>query len=156
MLFQEDAKGGIRSRMATFYAAQMVTQDWVQPGGGAHELFKARSDIQNAGGLDIVTAYAVKRPDKCWSVLLINKDPSRSYNLRLRFERGGKDVPKQPGGPWDVVQFSSKEYVWHANGPNGFASRSEPPAHRVVAVEGPGRFLLPPYSLTVVRSSASD
>jgi len=154
MLFLQNARGGIRSPVATYYAARMVTRDWVQPSGGVHEIFPAKADIGNPGGEDLVTAYALRRPDKRWSVLLINKDPATSYEIRLRFDKAGKETATQPAGPYDVYQFSSKEYVWHANGPRGFPSRSQPPSHQVIQPADAARgFLLPPYSLTVVRSS---
>ncbi len=150
MLFLQDAHGGIRARMATFYAAQMLTRDWVQPSGGAHEIFPAKSDIRDPRGQDIVTAYALRRPDARSAVLLINKDPVRKCSVRLRFQHAGRDLPA-PSGPWDLYQFSSRQYVWHENGPDGFAARSEPPEHRVVAGSDASRIELPPYSITVFR-----
>ncbi len=141
MLFLQDAKGGVRARMATYYAARMVTREWAQPDGGRHEVFRADCDIK-----DLVAAYAVLRPDKRWAFLLINKDPAASHEVQLRF--AGKRAP--PRGPFDVCQFSGKQYVWHEQGPAGYPSRSEPPSREETA--GP-RFRLPPYSLTVVRAA---
>ena len=110
MLFLQNAKGGIRAPMATFYAAQMLTRDWLQPSGGLHEVYPARSDILDPRGQEIVTAYALKRPDKSLAVLLINKDPAKPREVRLRFQKSGHDVQPQPAGPYDLAQFSPAQY----------------------------------------------
>ena len=52
----------------------MLTQEWSQPVDAEHQLFTAASDIKDADGHVLVTAYAVLRPDGQWSLLLINKD----------------------------------------------------------------------------------
>ena len=50
-----------------------------------NQLFPAASDITDGAGHTLVTAYAVKRPDGQWSVMLINKDQENSHRVRLEF-----------------------------------------------------------------------
>src|SRR5262245_59320810 len=47
-----------------------MTQDWAQPINRWHKLYAANSDIKGGNGHQIVTAYAVKRPDQRWAMML--------------------------------------------------------------------------------------
>ena len=76
-MFVADAKAHIRATDAQYRAAQMLTQEWVAPGDAVHQLFPATA------GRD-VSAYAVKRPDGTWSVMLVNKD-SRPHTVPVSF-----------------------------------------------------------------------
>ena len=156
MLFLQDKSGGIRAPVAAYHAARLVTHEWAQPGAGAseiHDIFRAKSDIVNGSGEPLVTAFALRRPDQRWAVMLINKDPARSHRVHFRFTGQGAKAPSPPRPPLDFYQFSSKQYEWHADGPRGFPLRSKAPAHTVLAAEPPDGILLPPYSITVLRSS---
>ncbi|MGA7952829.1 MAG: hypothetical protein WCA07_04840 [Gloeobacterales cyanobacterium] len=51
----------------------------------------------------------------------------------------------------DVFQYSSKQYVWHAQGENGYPLRSKPPDHFTLQGKNETQLALPAYSLTVVR-----
>jgi hypothetical protein len=152
MLFLQDKDGGIRSPMATFYGARMLAREWAQPEGGIHRIFPAHTDITNRRGEALVSAYAVRRPDRRWALLLINKDPKAAHRMRVRFSRADGRIANAPPGPFDVCQFSARQYAWHENGENGFAERSEPPARKTIADVRDG-VMLPPYSLTVLRSA---
>ena len=50
-----------------YIAAQLITKEWVQPIDAPHKQFKASSDVTDAAGHVLVTAYAVERPDGQWS-----------------------------------------------------------------------------------------
>jgi hypothetical protein len=45
-----------------YFVAQMIAKEWVQPVDAAHQLFKASSDITDASGNLLVTAYPIQRP----------------------------------------------------------------------------------------------
>ena len=47
--------------------------------------FKAASDIKDAEGHVLVTAYAVLRPDGQWALMLINKDYDNSHTVSITF-----------------------------------------------------------------------
>ena len=73
-MFMVDKNYKIRQRTSQYFAAQLITQEWVQPKDAEHRLFTAASDIKDVAGHVLVTAYAVLRPDGQWSLLIVNKD----------------------------------------------------------------------------------
>lgn len=148
MLFQWSETGGVRHRMATYHGARLVSQQWVQPGHGVHQLFSAAADVRTAQGEALVTAYAVHRPDGLWALLLLNKDPSRTIAVRVRMgNRGGL------AGPADLFQYSRAQYRWHADRDRGYPSRELPPVHTRFRATPDSAVSLPPYSLSVVRAA---
>ena len=46
-MFMTDRNYNIKQKTSQFYAAQMITQDWVQPKDAEHKLFTAASDIKD-------------------------------------------------------------------------------------------------------------
>jgi hypothetical protein len=157
------------NRLSAYYAAQLLTKEWMQPVSEEHEIFPvtinetkdgahlARSATAlHAGGLrrPAVTAYAVRRPDKRWSLLAINKDPKRAAQLNVRFKIPGAQQPVNFVGRVETIQFSRAQYIWHPDGPNGHPIRSLPPSH--VTLEASSSYEIPPYSLTVLRGKVAD
>jgi hypothetical protein len=69
--------------MPTYFAARLITEDWAQPINRWHKLYAANSDITDAKGHKIVTAYVVKRPDHRWAVMLLNKDSAHAYVVHV-------------------------------------------------------------------------
>jgi len=132
MLFLLGENGGIRSRFPAYYAAHLLSQEWAQPSGGIHRIYRADSDNR------LVSAFAVHRPDGQWSLLLINKDPHRSFSAQTEFR-----------GSVEVVQYSQIQYAWKSAGENGKVVRDVPPVDTKAAANE--AIALPPYSLTVVR-----
>ena len=53
--------------------------------GAPHKLFKASSDVRDATGNMLVTAYAVERPDGQWSVMLLNRDQHHDHRVNVVF-----------------------------------------------------------------------
>ncbi len=148
MLFMLGQNGNIRYRIATYYGARLLTQEWAKPGNGVHEIYKTTS----GKGSSLVTLYAVFRPDGLWSVMLINKDPSNIHQVRIRFRDVYSGSNSQFKGPVDVYQYSRKQYELSAEKRESHPIRSEPPEHTLQ--NDPSRFFeLPPYSMTVIRGS---
>jgi hypothetical protein len=149
MLHEADANGQARWRMPIFYAARLVTQEWAEPVNQAHELYIAHSDIRDLKGREIVTAYALRRPDQSWAIMLINKDPMRVHRAVLEFrDVTGLDPPSDQER-LEILQYSSAQYEWIAAGRQGHPRRSEAPRHfRLI---GTNEISLPPFSVTVVR-----
>jgi hypothetical protein len=101
-----------------------------------------------------VTAYAVRRPDKQWALLAINKNPKRPAQLNVQFKIPGAQQPLSFVGQVQVIQFSRAQYAWRDNGPNGHPIRSLPPAQ--FTREASASYELPPYSLSVLRGKVAD
>ena len=133
--------------VATYWGARMLTQDWVQPGDAVHTVIAATATPTDARGHALVTAYAVRRPDGRLGLMLINKDPSRTWTLAVRLGSGASAQPA--AGTEEVISYSSAEYRWHAIREHGYARPDRPPAQTTQAAGEP--LTLPPWSLTVVR-----
>lgn len=154
-LFLSDDERKIKAPLATYHAAKLYAQEWAQPGNGKHEVYEAASDITNPRGQALVTSYALRRPDGRWAVMLINKDPKKTYTIHIRFA-DSSSKPSSFKGPVDLYQFSGKQYQWKANKDKGYPTRSLPPAHTVVPEGENATYQLPPYSLSVVRGRGPD
>jgi hypothetical protein len=153
MMLQLKPKNEQLNRLSAYYAAQLLGQEWMQPVSEQHEIFLVTTSETKNGGRGVtrptVTAYAVRRPDKQWAVLVINKDPKRTAQLNVEFNLSGAKQPVPFAGRVDVIQFSRAQYAWHADGPNGYPIRNLPPAH--FTQEASSSYKLPPYSITVLR-----
>jgi len=155
MLFSMNDDGSVGHRFATYFGARLLTQEWLQPGNEVHEIYPATSNVRNAEGEELITAYAVHRPDGLWSVLLINKDPRRAFQTDVIFRN---PLSRSTGGflgRVDTFQYSSKQYVLGGTATNPFPVRADDPDHKLIQSSDPKPRLisLPPYSLTVIRGA---
>jgi F5/8 type C domain len=153
MMLQLRPKNEQLNRLSAYYAAQLLAKEWMQPVSEQHEIFLVTTSETKNGAHRVtrptVTAYAMRRPDKQWAVLAINKDPKRTAQLNVEFNLPGAKQPVTFAGRVEVIQFSRAQYAWHADGPNGHPVRSLPPAH--FTLEASATYELPPYSLSVLR-----
>ena len=138
--------------LAAYHAARLLTRQWAQPDTGEPQaVYRATSATRGRQGLSPVTAYAVRRPDGRWAVLLLNKDPKRVHSVAVRFARAEGHSPVVPfSGPADLYQYSAAQYVWHSDGARGRPALDLPPVHGTYTG---GPVLLPPFSLSVLRGS---
>jgi hypothetical protein len=153
MMLQLSPKSDQLNRLSTYYATQLLTKEWMQPTNETHEIFPVTINEAKNGVHKVtrptVTAYAVRRPDKQWALLAINKDPKRAAQLNVEFNLPGAKQPLSFVGQVQVIQFSRQQYAWRDDGPNGHPIRSLPPAQ--FTREASAGYQLPPYSLTVLR-----
>jgi hypothetical protein len=155
-LFQADERGNILRPLAAYYGARLVTQEWTVPGEGRHTLFAADCALKNPRGQPLITAYAVHRPDKQWAILLLNKDPKRAYAVHVQFRSKADRTPKDLSGTVTEIQYSSRQYVWHPAGKDGYAAPNLPPKEQRHAARGTDAVTLAPYSITVLRGQGPD
>jgi hypothetical protein len=151
--FVADEKLEIKQHTAQYFASQLLNLDWVKHGAGEHQLYPATGDLQDEAKHALITAYAVKRPDGEWSVLLINKDPSNAHEINLTFENDGKPVGTGFAGTVKMVTFGAEEYVWHSSGPTSHADPDGPPKRSNVEWKQNQKVLLPKASVTVLTGS---
>jgi F5/8 type C domain len=145
MMLQMTNAGKKLNRLSSYYSARLISNDWMQPVAGTHEVYPVRIEPINSA----VTVYAVRRPDEQWALLAVNKDPKRSAQLGIQFKSSsGKDVETFTAKV-DIVQFSREQYRWQDDGPNGRPILSDPPAHIQRAASQ--YYELPPYSVSVLR-----
>jgi hypothetical protein len=146
MLHLADPNGQAGARMPTYYTARLLTGVWTQAGMAAHQLYPVKVDT--GGDRTSVTAYAARRPDKRWAVLLINRSPTRAIPVRLRFKTARGEASLK--GAAEAFQYSAADYSWKDDGEHGHPVKDDPP-HRLVLADGAAPLVLPPDSLTVVR-----
>jgi hypothetical protein len=152
-LFSTDADLQAEQPLSQYFASQMINLDWVQPGDGAHRLFHAASDIQDAAGHVLVTAYAALRPDGQWSLLIVNKDQENGHTVRIAFDGLKPGGEGRFDGPMKMTTFGSAQYQWHPGTMTGKADPDGPPAHSTIAASPATQYELPAASITVLTGS---
>ena len=154
MMLQLNPNTDQLNRLSAYHAAQLITKEWMQPTNETHEIFPVTITGQKQTSARVITVYAVRRPDKQWALLAINKDPNRAARLAVQFKLPGTQGQVSFAGDVDVIQFSREQYVWHDDGPNGYPSRSLSPAR--FTRKASSLYDLPPYSLTILRGRLPD
>jgi hypothetical protein len=131
-MFTVDASYKIQQPLAQFFVAQLINLDWAQPGGGEHQVYSAKSDIEDGAGRGLVTGYALKRPDGEWSLLVVNRDQQNSHRVHITF-RGAVDSAGGFAGPIEIATFGSAQYKWNPPKTRFMAHAEIPAASTVVA-----------------------
>jgi hypothetical protein len=170
-MFTVDANYQIQQPLAQFFVAQLINLEWVQPAGGEHLVFSARSDVEDGAGHQLVTAYAVKRPDGSWAVMAVNRDQENAYRVRIVFN----GTPGKEGsfsGPVDTSTFGSGQYRWHpaqtrfmahaedsgkptiVSTTKGWADPDGPIVHTKLNARADTIYELPAASVIVIRGNA--
>ena len=75
--------------LSQFFTSQLINLEWVQPGGGEHQVFSAKGDVDDGAGHALVTAYAVKRPDGQWSLMIVESRPAECSQSANRISQSG-------------------------------------------------------------------
>lgn len=149
-LFLSDDRRQILAPTATYHGAVMLAREWVGDPSKSHRIYPVRVKIDAPDGHPSLSAYALHRPDGLWAMLLVNKDPVRSKDIKIQFAGHGKGKATPLKGPCDLYRFSAAEYRWQADGEKGRPAFSRPPAHLALPAKT-STFHLPPWSLTVIR-----
>jgi hypothetical protein len=150
-MFMVDEHYQIKQRTAQFFAAQMLTQEWAQPKDAEHGLFRAYSDVKDAEGHVLVTAYALQRPDGQWSLMLINKDYDHAHQIHVVFnDLEGKRTESFVGSV-KMITFGKAQYQWHPNRKSGYADPDGPPSTSTIVGDDRTLYSLPAASVTVLR-----
>ena len=150
-MFMVDKDYQIRQRVSQFWSAQMITQEWAQPKDAPHRQYLASSDIKDAAGHTLVTAYALQRPDQQWSLMLINKDHDHAHPVRVVFVGDENKKQHTLTGAVTVISFGKEQYQWHPARKNGYADPDNPPVKSTLSASPATVFALPAASVTVLR-----
>ena len=148
-MFMVDKNYRIRQRTSQFYAAQLMTKEWAQPVDRPHRLFQASSDVKDAEGHVLVTAYPLQRPDGQWAVLVINKDHDAAHPVKIKFRDSGQN--HSFAGPVTMISFGKAQYQWHPARKNGYADPDNPPVTQTISSGADTTYTLPAASVTVLR-----
>ncbi len=147
MFFGLGDNGKIAYKTAAFYALQMVTHFWAQPSDSLLEIYSSATDISNRKNEPLVASYALRAASGQWSVMLINKDPHRNWNMDMDIEN---TIAKKPVDwqPFHLIQYSKLQYHWKTDGINSHPDLNNPPI--IKQIKGPKNITLPPYSITIL------
>ncbi|HKW98369.1 MAG TPA: discoidin domain-containing protein [Bryobacteraceae bacterium] len=152
-MFQVDRDLNITGYNASYFAAQLINLEWVQPVDKMHRVFRAASDVHDQFGNVLVTAYAVERPDGQWSIMAVNKDRRRAHGVRLKFMDADTNQERFFTGQVDHITFGAGQYQWR---PNGAAGHADPDGPQVKSAVNGGKsavYSLPKASITVLRGN---
>jgi hypothetical protein len=149
LLIDKDFK--VKGYPPQYLAAQLITKEWVQPIDAPHKQYKASSDVSDAAGNLLVTAYAIERPDGQWSVMLVNRDQFNDHAVKIAFAGPAASHDRHFSGKVDRITFGSNEYQWHQEGTGGHPDPDGPPSRSVVDGGSDGLYQLPKASITVLR-----
>jgi len=150
-MFMVDEQYEIKSKTSQFFAAQLLTQEWTQPVDAEHRSFPASSDIKDAEGHVLVTAYAVLRPDGAWSLMLINKDYDQPHPVRITFHDSVTNSDLFFAGPVNMITFGKAQYQWHPGRKQGYADPDGPAVRSALTGSEVAQYALPPASVTILR-----
>jgi hypothetical protein len=148
--FVANEKLEVRQHTAQYFASQLLNLDWVQHHAGTHQLFPAQGDLLDEAGHNLVTAYAVKRPDGQWSLLAINKDPVNAHQVKFMFGEPGNDNSFHFTGSAKMTTFGANEYVWHSSGATSHADPDGPAKVSRVEWTAEQQVTLPKASISVI------
>jgi hypothetical protein len=155
-MFVTDENYRIRQRTSQFFAAQMITQLWVEPTNAEHKLFSASSDVSDKQGNVLVTAYPVLRPDGQWSLMVVNRDHDAPHDVRIVFHDDSARIEREFAGPVEVVTFGKAQYQWHPARRNGYADPDGPPVSETITAGPTAVYTLSPASLNIIRGRLAN
>jgi hypothetical protein len=147
-LFQSDASFHILRPLAAERVMAMLARTWMSHERGSAEVLPTSGDPVDAQGRDIVTSYALRRPDGRLAVMLVNKGTT-PVQVSLAQASGAGTTPLP--APVLISTYGPRQYAWHpAQGLNGYARPNAPPLDRQAAT---ATATLAPYALAVIVSS---
>jgi hypothetical protein len=170
-MFKVDPSYRIQQPLSQYFASQMINLEWAQPGNGVHQVFPAKSDIEDGAGHVLVTAYALHRPDGRWSLMIVNRDQENAHSVKIAFHNATTSTDEHFTGDVDVAVFGKEQYVWrpartifmaHAehdlDAPvvvtqEGTAIPDGPVVRRTKSANPESSFELPAASIVVLRGS---
>jgi len=150
-MFAVDKDYQIKQPTSQYFASQLINLEWVQPGNGAHKVFPATSDIVDPAGHNLVTAYALLRPDGQWALMVVNKDQENPHSVQLAFHDATVSTDSQFAGAVDMITFGSDQYRWIAAPDGGSANPDGPAARSQITASPTTAYTFPKASVTVLR-----
>jgi len=148
--FVADESLNIRAHTSQYFASRLINLEWVKHGAGVHRIFPAGCELKDTAGHVLITAYAVERPDREWSLLLVNRDQSNAHPVVPVFhDQNGHTM--HLGGPVRMASFGSEQYTWHSDGPNSRPDPDGPPLSSTEDADANTVFTLPKASVMVLR-----
>jgi len=150
-MFSTDRDYKIIQPLSQYFSSQLITLEWVQPGNGEHHLFNAASDVYDGAGNNLVTVYAVHRPDGEWALLIVNKDQENAHSIKISFDDSTQAGSGAFSGQIAVKTFGKAQYQWHPSTLK--ADPDGPISSTTTNADANTQFELPPSSVIVLRGT---
>jgi hypothetical protein len=150
-MFLVDRDFKVTNYLASYFAAQLINKEGVEPVDKLHRVYRAASDARDPFGNVLITAYVLERPDVQWSVMLVNKDRDRAHGVQIKFADSEGKPDRYFEGQVDRITFGADEYQWRPNRENGHADPDGPQAKSTVTGGTDTVYALPKASITVLR-----
>jgi hypothetical protein len=112
-MFTVDNDYRIQQPLPQYFAAQMITSEWVRPGSRVHNVFPAKANLDDGAGHGLVTAYALQRPDGQWSLLIVNRDQYFEHKVHIRFRDDATRKESSYEGKVSLITFGRDQFSWH-------------------------------------------
>ncbi len=140
-----------------YLAAQVITKEWVQPIDAPHKQFKAASDVNDAAGNVMVTAYAVERPGRT-----VVGDAGQSRPVQ-RPRGESRSSPERKGSTtatsqarWTASPSDRTSISGIAKEPADMRTRTVHPSKSKVDGGAEQLYQLPKASITVLRGRIGE
>lgn len=150
--FVSDRSYHISGYTSLYFAAHMINLEWLQHRSGVHHMYRASVEIRDEEHNDLVTSYAVRRPDGIWSLMLVNRDESSPHLVRVVFRDSDHSNRAFFTSPVTFITFGSEQYVWRDQRENSHADPDGPPVGCSLPGGETTTFTLPKASVTVLRA----
>lgn len=144
-------EGHVTAYTAFYHASRLINLEWVRHGSGLHHLYPVKGTLQDTQGRDLITAYAVHRPDNEWALMLVNKDQEKAHAVEIAFEDSSGGRTGYFAGPVHFVTYGSEQYVWHGETAQAHADPDDPPRVATIAAGKGTAVTLAKASVTVLR-----
>src|ERR1700749_4157547 len=82
----------IKGYTSFYFAAQLINNEWVLHRSGTHKMFQSSLGVKDTEGNQLVTSYAVLRPDGNWSIMLVNRDENSPHTINVSFDKVEHDM----------------------------------------------------------------
>ena len=110
-MFLTDKDYKIQQPLAQFFSSQLINTQWLQPGSETNTIYPAAANIPDGAGHQLLTVYAAQRPDKQWSVMLVNRSQDEPLKIDLHFDSGAAHSAFT--GTIHSYTFGKGQYQWH-------------------------------------------
>ncbi len=149
--FISDRNYNVTGYTSLYFAAHLINREWAQHRSGVHRMYRSSVEIKDSEGNQLVTSYALHRPDGDWSLMLVNRDQNSPHEVRVAFENSTSKQDASFSGEVRIVSFGSEQYVWHDQGSSSYADPDGPPAASTVPGGVGAVYTLPKASVTILR-----
>ncbi|MGB9145588.1 MAG: discoidin domain-containing protein [Acidobacteriaceae bacterium] len=136
-MFTVDRNYDIVQPLSQFFSSELINSEWIEPGSQVNTIFPASSTVSDGAGHMLVTAYADHRPDRQWSVMLVNRDQDNAHTVNIVFHNNDNSRSFGFSGDVHAVIFGKDQYAWHPQIVSPM-SHPESPSQPVI-VSGIGR-----------------